>query len=244
MCRMNSLLTPSFLIVALMSLFVTGGQVKALVEKDPHRPACKNAHCRKIKSFVKAHYCGASPFANGPDDGCEIKAPQKPQADVEVIAAYKCEWNKSKQAPQCEQQGQPSAVVRGILIRELQRLGLPANEKGQTFITVWKSTLSGWSLAEADYSRSVGPDIELCQVIVIIDQSLHVIVLRKVPFQKTDADVPRVTQWSPIDIAHVEGDGREDIVLEGDAYENHWFEVVSVYDGSAQTVFSGLGFYL
>ncbi|HTC49009.1 MAG TPA: hypothetical protein VK722_16915 [Candidatus Aquilonibacter sp.] len=53
-----------------------------------------------------------------------------------------------------------------------------------------------------------------------------------------------VTQWAPVDIADVEGDGHEDVILEGDAYENHWLEVVSVHDGVIQTIFSGLGYYL
>src|SRR5262249_22324633 len=78
------------------------------------------------------------------------------------------------------------------------------------------------------YQRPVGSDVELCQVIVIIDQSSHVRVLRKVPFQKTNMDVPAMTQWSPIDLADVDGDGRVDVILQGDAYEDHWLEVVSV----------------
>ncbi|PYX96812.1 MAG: hypothetical protein DMG71_04720 [Acidobacteria bacterium] len=101
-----------------------------------------------------------------------------------------------------------------------------------------------WSLAEADYYHSAGTDMTFCQVIVIIDKTSKVSVLRKVPFQKTDADVPTVTMWSPIDLADVNGDGRLDVILEGDAYENHWLEVDSVQDGSSQTIFSGLGYYL
>jgi len=96
----------------------------------------------------------------------------------------------------------------------------------------------------AYHSRSVGPDLELCEVIVVVDESSHVTVLRKLPFQKTDADVPTVTQWAPVGIADVDGEGHEDVVLEGDAYENYWLEVISVRDGSPKTVFSGLGYYL
>jgi hypothetical protein len=244
MSRMKCLDAKRILIAALMSLFLAEAGVTAQAENDPHRPACTDAHCRKIKSFLRSHYCGESPAGNGPDDGCEIKLPTTPQAAVEVIAAYKCEWNEHTQGAQCEQRGQPSSVVRAVLTRELQQLGLPANAKGQTFFTVWKSTSSGWTLATADYSRSIGSDIELCQVIVTIDQNSHVLVLRKLPFQKTDIDVPTVTQWSPIDLADIDGDGKADVVLEGDAYENHWLEVVSVRDGSAKTVFSGLGYWL
>jgi hypothetical protein len=34
------------------------------------------------------------------------------------------------------------------------------------------------------------------------------------------------------------------LFLEGDAYENHWLEVVRLRDGTAKTIFSGLGYYL
>ena len=103
---------------------------------------------------------------------------------------------------------------------------------------------TGWSLAAADYQRPVGSDVELCQVIVIVDQSWHVRVLRKVPFRKTNMDVPAMTQWSPIDLADVDGDGRTDVILQGDHYEDHWLEAVSVDQRFPRTLFSGLGYYL
>ena len=84
------------LIAAVMSIFAVIAHVKAQPEKDPHRPACSDAQCRKIKSFLKSHYCGESPFGNGPDDGCEIKGPTKPRTGVEVLADFHCEWNESK----------------------------------------------------------------------------------------------------------------------------------------------------
>lgn len=232
------------LIAALILMVVASTMAKAQSEKDPHRPGCANAHCRKVEEFVKKHYCGASPFGNGPDDGCEIKAVDKPRAGVAVIADYKCEWSDSKQATQCEQHGQTPQVVRNILITELHRLGLPDNASGQIYFEVWKSAHAGWSVATAYYSRSVGAELELCEVIAVVDESAHAIVLRKLPFQKTDQDVYTVTQWAPVDIADVDSDGQEDIVLEGDEYENHWLEVVSIRDGSSTTIFSGLGYYL
>jgi hypothetical protein len=42
----------------------------------------------------------------------------------------------------------------------------------------------------------------------------------------------------------VDGDGQLEIILEGDAYENHWLEVDKTQNGSFRTVFSGLGYYL
>jgi hypothetical protein len=245
MDRINRPTDPKrILVAALISVFAVSALARAQGETDPHRPACTDARCRKAKAFLKAHYCGESPFGNGPDDGCEIKGVERPRTGVDVIAAYHCKWNESRQAAQCVQHGQPSPVVRDILISELHRLGLPGRANGQTYFRVWKSAHSGWLIAEAYYSRSVGSDLELCQVIVVMDQSSHVIVLRKLPFQKTDMDVPMVTQWTPVDLADAEGDGQEDVILEGDAYEDHWLEVISVHGGTAKTIFSGLGYYL
>jgi len=231
-------------IAALISVFGMGALARAQVEKDPHRPDCADAHCRKVESFLKKHYCGASPFGNGPDGGCDIRNIAKPRPDVTVIADYDCEWNTSKDTAECEQHGQPSPAIRDILVGQLHRLGLPAKASGQIYIDVWKSAHSGWLLAMAYYSRAVGSDLELCQVLVVVDESGHAIVLRELRFQKTDVDVPTVTQWAPVDIVDVDGDGQEEIVLEADEYENHWLEVVSVRDGSSKTIFSGLGYYL
>ncbi|MGD1216099.1 MAG: hypothetical protein ABR861_14055 [Terriglobales bacterium] len=243
MCNTNALWTiKRLLVTALTPVLLFGGQVNGQAEKDPHRPACTSAHCRKIKSFLKAHYCGESPYGNGPDDGCEIRPPKKLGTGIKVTAGFDCKWIEG--VSKCQQHGQPSSEVRGILIAELRRLGLPAKASGQVYFTVWESTASGWSLAAADYDHSAGADSTLCQVIVIIDESSQVHVLRKVPFQKTDADVPAVTTWSPIDLADVNGDGHIEVILEGDAYEDHWLEVDNVQDGSTHTIFSGLGYHL
>jgi hypothetical protein len=53
-----------------------------------------------------------------------------------------------------------------------------------------------------------------------------------------------MTQWSPIDLADVDGDGRTDVILQGDHYEDHWLEAVSVGQRFPRTLFSGLGYYL
>jgi hypothetical protein len=230
-------------ITALMLLLTVGRQLKGQTEKDPHRPACTSPGCRTIRSFLKARYCGESPSGNGPDDGCEIRPPKKLGTGFKVTAGFDCKWVDG--ARNCEQHGQPSSEVRNTLIGELRKLGLPAKANGQIYFTFWESTTSGWSLAAADYYHSAGDDLTLCQVILIIDQNSHVHVLRKVRFQKTDADKPMVTTWSPIDLVDVNGDGQIDVVLEGDAYEDHWLEVEGVQDdGSSHTIFSGLGYYL
>jgi hypothetical protein len=240
----HSRYTKRIIMAGLMLALVAGVQLKAAAESDPHRPACVDAKCRKIMSFLKAHYCGESPYGVGPEGGCQIKSPKGPRPGVDVVADFGCEWSDAKRAIECKERGELSSSVRSLLINELRRLGLPAKVSGQTYFRIWKSTTSSWSLAAAYYSRTAGSDLELCQVIVIIDQSSHVLVLRKLPFQKTDIDKPAVTQWSPTDLADVDGDGRADVILQGDAYEDHWLEVISVGHEPPRTVFSGLGYYL
>jgi hypothetical protein len=194
------------------------------------------------KQFLKRHYCGESPFGNGPDDGCEIRPPQTPGTGVRVVADFGCKWVEGIR--RCQQHRQPSPELRNILVGELRRLGLPSTVTGQVYFTVWESSSAAWSLAEAYYDNIEHDHLALCQVIAIIDQSSNVQVLRKVRFQKTDADKPTVATWSPIDLEDVDGDGHVDVILEGDAYEDHWFEVDAVQDGSPKTIFSGLGYYL
>ncbi len=218
--------------------------IDAQPEEDPHRPPCSDASCRKIRDFLTKHYCGESPAGNGPDESCDLRDRAKRSANVKVIADYNCEWDASKDAAECTQKGQATPELRNILVHELRQLGLPANAPGQTYFTVWQSDRAGWSLAQAYYSHRIGPDIELCEVIAVIDQNEHVIVLRKLPLKKTDVDVPNVTDWSLVDLADTRGDGHVDVILVGDAYEDHWLEVISVQNGSVKTIFSGLGYYL
>jgi len=245
MYRMTGRISPALvLIVMLLSISFARAQSAERTEPDPHRPACVDAHCFTAKSFVQAHYCGASPFGNGPDDSCEIKKVVKAHADVEVVADFSCGWNDSTHAAECDQRGKPSQVVGDVLIGELHRIGLPANATGQTYFTVWKAGRSGWSIAVASYSRITGSVLDVCEVVAIIDEKLHATVLREQPFQTTDVEVPTITSWALVDLADVEGTGQKDIVLEGDEYEDHWLEVISLRDGAAKTVFSGLGYYL
>jgi len=122
--------------------------------------------------------------------------------------------------------------------------GLPVKAEKDVNFIIWEAASSGWSLVWANYEHVNGDDLTLCQVIVVIRSSGQPSILRKVPFQKTDADVPLVTTWFPVDIADVDGDGQKEIILEGEAYENHWLEVVGMQDGSSKTIFSGLGYYL
>jgi len=241
-CTNASARTKRVFIAVLLTLFAAGAYANAQMQNDSD--LCSTAACQKIKSYLKAHYCGDSPAGNGPGDGCEIRFPKKPQKGVEVLADYNCEWNAAKQDSVCKQAGQPSASVRTILFNEMRRLGLPADAGGETRFDIRKSVVSGLLVAGAVYSHTVGDDLEICEVIVMIDKDSHVSVLRKLPFQKTDIDVPKVTTWNLIDLADVDGDGQIDIILEDDAYEDHWLEVVSLHNGSPQTVFSGLGYYL
>jgi hypothetical protein len=230
--------------VALASAFLVAVPSIARAQKDPNRPACTDAHCRKVEAFLRAHYCGESPYGNGPEDGCRIQTPKKPRPGIEVFADFNCEWSDQEKATTCHQRGLPSPNIRGILVRELGELGLPRKADGKVYFTVWKSTQFGWSLALAYYSHLIGEAVYISEVVVLVGPNLQTIVLRKVPFQKTNADVPDVTEWSPVDMVDVEGNGQLDVVLEADAYEDHWLEVVVVRNGSAVTIFSGLGYYL
>ncbi len=220
------------------------GNSSAQTERDPNRPPCTDASCREIRAFLKKHYCGESPAGNGPDDSCDLRDRNKRSAEVKVIADYSCEWNASKEATECTQHAQPTPELRTILVRELRELGVPAKASGDTYFTVWESNRAGWSLAQAYYSHRVGSDIELCEVVAVVEKNAHVIVLRKLPLKKTDVDVSDVTDWTPLDLADTNGDGEVDVILVGDAYEDHWLEVISVHNGSAKTIFSGLGYYL
>jgi hypothetical protein len=216
----------------------------AQTEKDPHRPPCTDASCRKIRDFLKKRYCGESPAGNGPDESCDLRDRTKRSVDVNVIADYNCEWNASKDAAECTQHGKVSPELRSLLVRELRQLGVPANAAGDTYFTVWESNRVGWSVAQAYYSHRIGSDIELSEVVAVVDQNARVTILRKLPLKKTNVDVPEVTDWTLLDLEDTRGDGQVDIILVGVAYEDHWLEVISVRDGSAKTIFSGLGYYL
>jgi hypothetical protein len=235
---MTSIITVVVIAAALLSTEVAGE-----TEKDPHRPPCVSARCRLIKAFLKAHYCGESPFGNGPDDSCDIRGAKKPQSNVAVVADFRCDWNEAKSKSECHQYGQPSPADRDIVLSELHRLGLPTrNDKGVLFV-VWKLP-SGWSVAKGSFGQVIGLELRICEVILVIDRHSSVTVLRKVRFQTTDANVPAVTTWSVIDVVDVNGNGDVDIVLQGDAYEDHWLEVVSQQGALWKTIFSGLGYYL
>ncbi len=228
-------------LAALLALLLcAGAQTQEDAGKDPHRPSCKSAYCQKVETFLKTHYCGESPFGNGPDNGCEIRKPKTPRSGVKVLSDFDCKWNEG--VSKCEQHAQPSSEIRTVLISEMRKLGLPVEDDRHVYFTVWDSNFVG--LAEAYYNHSEGSDLTICQVVATIDQSSRFHILRKVPFQKTDADKPAVTTWSPVDLADVDGSGQVDVILEADAYEDHWLEVDSVKDGSPRTIFSGLGYYL
>jgi hypothetical protein len=214
-------------------------------QQDPHRPRCASASCKKIQAFVKKNYCGDSPFGEGSDDSCDLREAKKPTGDFKVIADYKCEWNETKNESECKRNGEMSAELRSILVKQLEKAGMPVNAKSdEIYFTVWQPKQANWLAAEAYYSRNIGSVLQLCEIVAIVDQSNRVTILRKLPWKETNNEVPEATTWSLIDIADTRGGGKLDIILEGDAYEDHWFEVISFQDGTAKTIFSGLGYYL
>ncbi|HEX3155183.1 MAG TPA: hypothetical protein VHV32_11190 [Candidatus Angelobacter sp.] len=129
-------------------------------------------------------------------------------------------------------------------MREMRRLGLPPKAEKDVYFTVWQPSSAKWLLAAADYGEANGGELALCQVILVINPGGRIQELRKVQFQNTNADKPTVTTWFPMGIADADRDGQLEIILEGDAYEDHWLEVDKMQAGSFRKVFSGLGYYL
>jgi hypothetical protein len=232
------------LAAVMVLLCILAPQIKGQREKDAHRPPCTSAPCQKAESFVKAHFCGASPFGSGPKNGCDTRYAKQLVTGINITAAFDCQTDVTDGRPKCRQRSQPSPAVRGLLLQEMRRLGLPAKAEKDIYFTVWQPSSAKWFLAAADYGQASGSDLALCQVIVVVGPSGPVQVLRKVQFQKTNADKPTVTTWFPMGIADVDGDGQLEIILEGDAYEDHWLEVDKMQGGSFRKIFAGLGYYL
>src|SRR6266850_2050002 len=96
----------------------TGGQPaiaqkeKKTEQDDPHRPICTTPRCEKTKSFLKSHYCGESPFGNGPGDGCAIRVEKKRVPSTKLTVSYICTWNDTDGTSKCEQRGLPSPEDR------------------------------------------------------------------------------------------------------------------------------------
>ena len=87
-------------------------------KSDPHRPACTSDRCKKVKAFVKSRYCAASPWGNGPDDGCLLRDSRRVAPGIKITADYMCGWQGNER--KCEQHGDPSAQIRDVVT------GLPA----------------------------------------------------------------------------------------------------------------------
>lgn len=242
---MSGLRCEKIILVALMLLLcILAPRLNGQHEKDPHRPACTSVPCQKIESFLRAHFCGASPFGKGPQNGCDTRAAKQLVTGVNVLAAFNCEWSVTDGRPKCRQRSEPSPAIRSLLLKEMRRLGLPAKAEKDIYFTVWQPSSAKWLLAAADYGQANGSDLALCQVIVVVDPDGRIQTLRKVQFQKTNADKPTVATWFPMGIADVDGDGQLEIILEGDAHEDHWLEVDKMQGGSFRKIFSGLGYYL
>ena len=214
----------------------TGGE-----PTDPHRPPCTTAECRTIESFLKQHYCGEFPYGNGSADSCDLRV-RKRVGSQEVYADTDCDWDANSLT--CRQNGHVQPALRAIAIREMRRRGLPKPRARRVLFTVWGVPASSWFLVAADYTNVSGSVASICEVILLVGPALEVTVVRAMPFQRTDADVPTITTWQMVDLVDVDGDERPELVLEGDAYEDHWLEVVRIEDGSVKTIFSGLGYSL
>jgi hypothetical protein len=107
---MRNLVVRAALLLAVVATAWGQAETSAQAEKDPHRPVCTSASCRKIKSFLKTHYCGESPYGNGPEDGCLISRPKKLGMGIKVTADFICKWRTTEE--NCQQHGHPSPEVR------------------------------------------------------------------------------------------------------------------------------------
>ena len=96
-------------ITALALALVAGVQLDSSSRNNPHSPACVDAQCRKIMSFLKANYCGELPYGNGPKESCQIKSPKGPRPGVDVVTDFGCDWSDAKRAMDRKQQGEPPA---------------------------------------------------------------------------------------------------------------------------------------
>jgi hypothetical protein len=235
---------PKNLMLLMIVLFIAGFQAIGRQNKDPHRPSCTDSQCLKIRSFLKTHYCGEFPFGNGPDDGCNIRNPKRMASNINVAADFNCDWNEIEGKSKCQQHGRPSEAIQSILVHEMRRIGLPQSAVRELHFVIWEYGSPGLVLAMGDYQTISGSEMTLCQVIIAIDHAEKVHLLRKVSLQKTNADVPNAVTWSPLDMADINGDGQIEIILRGDDYEDHWFEVDRIKNGAVETIFSGLGYYL
>jgi hypothetical protein len=227
-----------------LAFSTAAGQEGGQPENDPHRPPCTSTQCRKIRSFLRTHYCGESPFGNGPHDGCDTRGAKESERNTVVTADYGCPWDESAKASKCRQEGNPTGEDRKLVLHQMRLVGLPKGAEPEVYFKVLKSA-SGLSVMKGSYEHLRGLELTFCEVIVVADAGGGVHVLRKVPLQKAEnVDTADSTSWSPVDIADVVGDGHLEIVLEANAYEDHWLEVVSVQGGSFKTIFSGLCYYL
>ena len=163
--------------------------LEAPAQPDPHRPPCTGAECKKIKEFLKDHYCGESPFGNGPEDGCNYKDPVR---GAKLTAGYFCEWNEAEAKSKCLQQGEPSTIARDLLLHELSRIGLPKGASTKVHFRVVQSD-SGWSLMSADYDEPAGSFLMVCEVVVAVDPSQQTRVLRETKLQKQIPTCPKST---------------------------------------------------
>ncbi len=229
-------------ILGLLILLTCFAGALAQSTEDPQRPACTNSVCRAARAYIKTHYCGESPYGNGPDDGCDIIPVKHLASGTSPVAHYKCGWDDNTNKPTCKQVGSPPPKYLSALLDKMHQLGLPKQDDGKVLFSDLTSTSAGWSVLEAYYQQISGENMALCQFIAAVGPDKKLYELRKIRFQTTDAEKPLVTMWSPIDIATVSG--QPEFILEGDAYENHWFEAIGIVGGELKTIFSGLGYYL
>jgi hypothetical protein len=128
---------------------------------------------------------------------------------------------------------------------QLAAIGAPATAQRGIYYSIYQPSSAPWQLVDATYLRYKGDILTECQVLAVIGPDSVPHVLHKVSCAKNDVDKPVFTEWNLVDVADADGDGRVEIILEADAYEDHWLEVIRVGDDlKLETIFSGLGYWL
>jgi hypothetical protein len=237
---MRKLIVAALLVISLIPAYANTPS-----RKDPHRPPCTSQECRAIQQYLKAHYCGRSPWGNGEGESCELRVPKAATRGFKTLASYHCDPEDTSRSYRCAQRGTVPAAVVEAMHGQLTAIGVPAAAQRGIYYSIYQPSSAPWKLVEATYLRYKGDILTECQVLAVLGTDSVPHVLHKASCTKNDVDKPVFTEWSLLDVADVNVDGRVEIILEGNAYEDHWLEVIRLReDLTPEIIYSGLGYWL
>ncbi len=99
---------------------------------------------------------------------------------------------------------------------------------------------AAWRVLEATAGLKDGDDVSVSQVVAVLGPNSQFTILHRTKASLSDD----ATVWTALDIADADGDGQVDIILRGDAYEDHWLEVFRLENGVWKIAYAGLGYWL